>query len=113
MGPLPERDVHLGIATGRYRVHHGGDAFKMQLYLLPFCRAGQNDDSNRPACKVLLVANSPVRGEQEIHRRCLRRIQQGAVAQPVPASCLSGDDGVAGERAGKASWSPVVKENEH
>ena len=38
-------------------------------------RTGQNDDGNLPACKVLLVANSPVHGQQEIHRRCLRRIQ--------------------------------------
>jgi len=59
---LHERDIHLNVAAGLGSVHKG----------------------NLPACKVLLVANSPV--------------------------CR---DGVAGEGAGKAPRGSVVKENKH
>jgi hypothetical protein len=101
------------MAAGRCRVHHGGDTFQMHLHARPLRRTRQNNDGNLPARKILLVANSPVRSERKIDRRCLGHVQQGAIVQPVPTSCLSGDDGVAGKRDGKAPRCSVVKENEH
>ena len=112
-GALLVRDVHFGIAARCGRVHHRGYALKVQSYARPFRRTRQNYDGNLPAFKVLLVANSLVRSEQKINCRCLGRLQQIAVVQPVPSPCLRGDDGVAGKRTGKAPWRSVVKEDEH
>src|SRR5205814_4667993 len=78
-----------------------------------FVVAGQDDEGDSSAGKILLVADSSVGRQQQVDRRFLRGIQQGTVVERVPSSGLGCDDRVARKRTGQALWYSVVKEDEH
>lgn len=110
---LLERDVHFGVAAGCGGVHARGDAFKMQLHERPSGRPGQNDKGDLAARQILLVADSLIRGEQEINGRILGYVQQIAVGQPIPTSGSGRDYRVAAKSSCNAPRRSVVKQNEH
>jgi len=90
--------MNFSVAAGCGGVYHGGDSLKLEPDARPFRRAGQNHKGDFSSGKVLLIAYSPVGREQNINRRLFCRVEQRAVAEPVPSFGLRGNDGVAGKR---------------
>ena len=59
------RKRYFGIATGSYGVHRVSNPLHMQAQDRPL-RGAKHEDGNRPACKILLVADILVGGQQQL-----------------------------------------------
>jgi hypothetical protein len=65
----------LGMAAGSDSVHSRNDAFKVHSDARPFRRASQDQNGNRSAGQILLIANSAVGCEQKFDSFCFRGFQ--------------------------------------
>ena len=79
----------MAALTGsNYKLH-------MRLYIRPLLFAYENN-SDFPACEVLLIPDVFVGGQKNFKSRCFGRVQQVAVLQLVPSFASGGANGVAG-----------------
>lgn len=67
----------------------------------------------RRTLEVLLVADTPVGGQQKVEACLFSGVQQLAIAQRVPTSGLGRMHRVLGQGSGEALRRAVVKQDEH
>jgi hypothetical protein len=76
-------------------------------------RGAQHENGNRPACKILLVADILVGGQQQLEPGLFRCGESCAVAEPVPSHILRPGDAVARQRLTEGEGGPVIEQNTH
>ena len=111
--PPHKRNIDLSVATGRSGSDRGGDLLRMLSDAGPLGATAQNDEGNTPGSQVLLVAYAPVSCEEQLEACLFGCVQQGSVAERVPAFGLCRVTGVPGQRADQSLRRAVVKEDEH
>jgi hypothetical protein len=76
-------------------------------------RLAQYNDGNLPLCKILLVADVLIGGDQRFETGTLRRGQQFTVCQPIPTLRFRFSNRVTNKESGDSAWCAVIKQNEH
>ena len=74
-----KQNIHFGVTAGHCDLDDGNDVIQVQFDSCPLGSARQDNQGDPPVLQVLLVADSVVRGEQEIKACFLCRFQQRAV----------------------------------
>jgi hypothetical protein len=101
-GALLRRDVHLGIAARRGRVHSGDNEFSVPAQSGPLLLADHDKCNSPPAFQVLLVTHVLVGREQNLEISILRSCYQLAISKSVPSAfnCLNNNVALQGFSSG-------------
>ena len=76
-------------------------------------RCRENNDSNSPGCKVLLIPEIGVGGNKYLEPLLFGRTQQLTILQSSPAKLISSEDTVIRERLPQRNRCSLVKQNSH
>ncbi len=111
-GVLLERDVNLGIAARRGRIHCEDNHFNVATQSGPLLIA-DNHKRDFPAFQVLLVTHVFVSRQQNLETRTLRSCYQLAIGKSVPSAFSCFNNNVVFESISKRGGRAVIEEYQH